>query len=294
MFVMSWFAADAIDETVDETKDFLTPIETGLWARIAVVVFFVGSISLNTSIPPLPPETFMSLSQANFAVSAALIAGLVVVSAVIGLGLLFLSSVFNLVLFQGLMEKEFNLRSLFSQNIGRGLCYMGFQLAALFVGLIFIAGAVLTVMLESFFIIPIVILLIPLAVISGIVMTLVHDFVLPEMIKSNSGLITSMKTVYGDIRDQVGQVAIYLILKFVLTLAAGIAVSFGSVIIILMLAILLGVPAALLSMIGLQVGLVFIVIGAVLFVALITFLVSVPVNVFFYLYALNVFEKMKM
>ncbi|MBC5792656.1 MAG: hypothetical protein H8Z69_01315 [Nanohaloarchaea archaeon] len=290
---MSWHATDAIDETVEKTKDFLMPFDLGLWSRLALVVFFVGSISLSVPLPPLPPEAFMALTEiSGIGVSAAFIAGIIAVSFIIGLGMLFLSSVFNFVLFQGLIEENFDLGSLFSQNIGRGIQFMSFQLVALLAGIIFLAGTFALAFVQPLFLIPAVIVLIPLAVISGIVMTLVHDFVLPEMIKKDTNLITSLKSVYPDLKDQSFEVLIYVVLKIAISLAVGFAVSFGSIAAIILLAVVLGIPAAILSMIGIPVGGIAIMLGLIGFVILMVFIVAVPVNVFMYFYALNVYEKL--
>ncbi len=290
---MSWHAAEAIDETVEQTRKFLTPIDTGLWARLAVVAFFIGSISLSMPVPPLPPEAFVALTEVSgVAVSTAFVAGIIGVSVIFGLGLLFVSSVFNFVLFQGLMEEKLHLGDLFSRNMGRGVQFMAFQFLAFLIGIGIIAGIVILAMLETVLLIPAVIALIPLALLSGVVMTLVHDFVLPDMIKNDRGLIESLRTVFGGLRGQGFQVAVYFVLKIAISMAVGAAVSFGSFAAIILLAILLGVPAAVLSMVGIPAGLLFLVLGIIGFVAIMLFVVAVPVNVFMYFYALNVYEKL--
>ena len=39
---MTWYAIERIDDAVSLTRSLLFPFEAGLWARLAVVVFFVG------------------------------------------------------------------------------------------------------------------------------------------------------------------------------------------------------------------------------------------------------------
>lgn len=39
---MVWYAIDAIQDAIDETKALLWPFERGIWLRLAVIVFFVG------------------------------------------------------------------------------------------------------------------------------------------------------------------------------------------------------------------------------------------------------------
>jgi MFS family permease len=138
-------------------------------------------------------------------------------------------------------------------------------------------------------------LLILFALTVGVVQTLAKDFLVPIMALEGLDFADGWRRLLAIIRRDQGRFAVYLLLKFVLLIAAGIIFTIAAIIPALLVAIpaIVAALAARASGVGWNVTTISltIIFGSVLFAAMIYLiaLVCVPATVFFPAYALYFF-----
>lgn len=312
---MSLHAVDDLEEAFAATRAFLWPFDAGTWLKLAVVAFFVGGASGGnvptsgmqfdggTPAGPGPGPGDVDPSQVT-GEALALVLGVVAVLVVLGLLLGFVASVMEFVLVQSLREEAVHVRRYFRAHWRAGARLFGFRLG---LTVLFAALVALPVLAFVFAtggigaiggpgdVFGLLALLIPLAVVVGVLFTLINGFttffVVPVMLVEGRGVLSAWRRFYATMRTEWKEYLAFVGLTFVLTLVAGTAVGFvvgvvalvvlGPIVVVgLVGAIASGASLPVLVGVGLL-GLLGLVV--VLFVAA---LVRVPVVTYFRYYAM--------
>ena len=173
----------------------------------------------------LSPDTLVLLG-------AALLAGIVVYVLVAVLA----SSVMPFVLVDALRTNDVRVRGPFKRRFWKGMRYLFFQLGVFL--LLFIPIAVAVVLLvatnpaavESFFtgigvagVLAALALFVVASVVVGLFLGFTRQFVIPVMIATDSGVISSWRQFWPTLRGEWKQFLVYLFVRFVLQLGVGIA-----------------------------------------------------------------------
>lgn len=321
---MSWYALEKIEDALNETKDFLTPFDFGLWTRLAVLVLLLGGGFNNMPSGNYPSQgsgggdfatNSMSLAGSDMTASmhnglmsqgdmmtgaftegTGLGLALVGLVAVLALAFAVLSSIARFVFFQSVMNKEVSLRSMFKSNFTNGLQLIGFNILVAVIasiplipyllGLTFesVAGGLLLVVAVFYWV----------AVL--IATAFVNDFGLPLMISERINILDATKRALGAVNREKGQAAIYFLTKL------GIGIVLGILSLVALLVVFLGllIPFGILGMIAYVLSPA--AAGIVLVLGLLTFgvlslYIQVPIETYrhyFYLLNLEEFEEVEL
>jgi hypothetical protein len=127
---MSWYAVDALDEAVAETRGLLSPFDPGTWLRLAVITAFAGLSAPQTPTfsPEAPPEVVVEASRtftlseflSTFAVVGAAILAVAAVVAAVG-------AVMEFVLVDVARTRGVRVAEPFRRWLGPGLRLLGFR-----------------------------------------------------------------------------------------------------------------------------------------------------------------------
>jgi hypothetical protein len=319
---------DAITPAFEHTKKQLfQPFRFGQWTRLAVVGLLAGELgsgggcnssNFNFNQHPGATRHFMDpgFSGIDPALLAGLIAVLVTTGLVVGIILMYISSVMRFILFDSVMAKECHIREGWSRRQGPGLRYFFWKLAYLLVtlgGLIVLVGipagfafAVGWLKQPKVHVVPLVLggILVFFAVMIfvlalAVVFVLIKDFVVPQMALEGIGVMDGWRRLWWMIKAEKGGFAAYIGMKIVMAIGAGIVVGIAT----LILGLIIAIPTVGLSIIavltGKTAGLTWnaytitlaVVVGCVL-LALFLYviaLISVPVIVFFPAYSIYFF-----
>ncbi|GAB7089814.1 hypothetical protein JCM18237_00850 [Halorubrum luteum] len=299
---MALHAVDNIEEAFIVTGEFLRPVELRRWLKLALVVFFVGS---GVSFPSAQfnsstPSGDVSGSDLPFAVPVDVVTLVVVlVTAGILLGALFalIGAIMEFVLIESLRTGEVSIRRYWRRRWRQGLRLFGFRIAigipafALFAGWLallvvpIVAGIDLTIPFTAFLVgVPVLFLV---GVVYGVVSGFTTVFVVPLMIQADSGVLAAWRRLWESIKAAWKQYLAYVVIAFLLTVAAGIiasiAVGFVAIAVLIPVIIVAGVThltVSLSSTVGIAVlialallfGLVMLVVWALAQVPVVTYL----------------------
>ena len=311
---MSYYALDDIDDAIDATRSFLWPFDRGRWARLALVVFFVGGVggfnpfgftggSPGGGGAPTPP-TDVPNGISSIGGAELVVVGLIVaIIAVLGIAFMLVGSVMEFVLVESLRNEAVEVRSSWSRRWRQGIRLFGFRLVVALVSIavvgVFVVAAIAPLAMGvGAASIPLIVLavvaFVVVAIVSGLINGFTTVFVVPVMIADDRGVLAAWRRFWPTMTDQLAQYAVYAVMGFVLQLAAGFAAGIAG----LLGVVAVGIPTGIIALVG--VGLLgvseiagFVLIGgAVLVLALaaiaIFLVVSVPVTVFLRYYALFV------
>jgi hypothetical protein len=321
-------AVDTITLAFQHTRrQLVQPFRFWQWTRLAVVGLLAGemgsgglNLPSNFNIPQQGGShrhlLGSGLGSIDPAVYAGLIAVLVVSALVFMVIMMYVSSVMRFILFDSVLAKECHIRQGWSRRQGPGWRYflwqLGFALATL-AGMVVLLGipAALAFAMGWFtapreHLVGLIlggIVLFILAVASFVTIAVVHvltkDFVVPQMALEGISAMEGWRRFWPMLQAEKGGYAVYVGMKIVLAIGAGIVIGIASLILALMVAI----PVA-----GLVIGGVFagkaagwtwnaatitlaVVVGCVLVAALLYLLalIAVPAIVFFPAYSIYFF-----
>lgn len=309
---MSLYALDNLDDALDATRAFLTPIDRTLWVKIAFVVLFIGGPGANLNAfqfgtggggnggpPPGDIPGFEAGPQLWL-----LIAGVVGAALVIGLAFALVGSIMEFVFIESLRNEAVTVRRYWGRRWRQGLRLFGFRLV---IGLFVFGGALLLGILGFFFsdtvapgtIAAIVLLVLPafsaLALVLGLVYGFTTVFVVPIMLLEDCGVLDGWRRLWPTITAQWKQYLAYAVSSFFLSILGGVLVA----VVTAVLAAILLIPFGLLFALGIGLAVfvaepfilaVGIVVGTPYILALIAVaaLVQVPVQTYLRYYALLV------
>lgn len=320
---MTWYAFDEVEEAAQKTKNILLPFELGTWARLALLVIFTGS---GMSVPNFPsgnygdtghegdfntgdastqlqqnPDVAKVMDQASgapltgafseedVAVSAAVIGAGITIGILILL-LFMLSSVFQFVYYQSLIDDRVKIRSNFRKHLRDGIRYMAFRFVAL-IFMIFLVGAgalglVANPLLGIFSLLAVMIFLIPVMIILG----LINNFVIPETIKTDQSFWRSLRTGLNKAKSEWRQTGIYIITRLGIKMFIGVVSLLYALTVLLVLLIPFGILGFLAYMLSPIVAVIPAIIGVLVFlVALIG--AQVVTQTYLNYFALGVFDN---
>lgn len=291
---MSWHAVDKIEESAKNTRELLLPFKTGLWAKLTFLTFLTGS-GFSTGLFQMPMSTpkgshHSMIDTTSLGYAPQIIWTLLAAGIILGFLILFINSIAEFAVFKSLRSKEVKLGEYFSENAGRGLRYMAYQIFFLVLLSLMSLTAVLGFLLNPVLGFASLIALIPIFIILAVLDTLVRDFVLLEMLESDKGFVSSAKTVWKDFRPQWKQIGVYMIVRSVLAAAIGVVIAtiagFGG---------LLFLFPGIALMFLFEVSMIFLIpLIALILVAVITLIaVTMPFNIYFYSYKVAVYDALK-
>ncbi|MFZ0762063.1 MAG: hypothetical protein WAM69_19105 [Candidatus Sulfotelmatobacter sp.] len=325
---MTFSAVNAIYPAIEHTKKQLfQPFRLAQWTKLALVGLLAGELgssggcnrsTFNLNHHPWGTRYFVDSGWSGIdpALLAGLIAVLVVTALVLGIILIYISSVMRFILFDSIMAKECRIRLGWSRRQGPGLRYFLWKLAYLAVtlggltvlvgipaGLAFAAGwlkqpreHVVPLVLGGILVF-FAVLIFFLAV--AVIFVLTKDFVIPQMALENIGVMEGWRRLWWMIKSEKGGYAAYIGMKIVMAIGAGILVGIAT----LILGVIIAIPTALLSILtiitGKTAGLTWnvytitlaVVVGCILLAGFlyVIALISVPVIVFFPAYSIYFF-----
>ncbi|MCP1714568.1 hypothetical protein J2T58_000408 [Methanocalculus alkaliphilus] len=303
-----YYAFTEIDRAIQSSKELLWPFRAGVWLRLALIAFFVGAgggfpqgfsyfdgdffngIGTPTTLPPSP------------GISGLLIAGIgLVVLAVLVYTLI--GAILQFVFVDCIRTRNVHLTEPFKERLGKGFRLFLFETGITILLMLMIAAIMLPVILV--FIDPailprtmVLLLLIPalitLALLIGIIMLFTIDFVVPIMIKEDCGVIEGWRNLLRTLSDQWMQALVYLIVRVLAGIGAGIVmaiitfialaiIAIPFVIIGFLLYLIMVVPASFLLL--LLMPFMILAIPAILFI-------TVPFITFFRTYSLKVLGRL--
>jgi hypothetical protein len=314
------------------TQQLSKPFRFGQWNRLAIVGLLAGELGSsggchvpsNFNIPQSPGASrhFFAPDLSSLGIDPAALAGviavLVVSALVLGILLMYASSVMRFVLFDSIIAKECHIRDNWSRRQSEGLKYFLFKLAYLLTTLMgigilvgipaafaFAAGwlknpkehiAPLVLFgLLVFFVVMIFVLVLT------VVFVLIKDFVVPQMAMEGIGVTEGWRRLWAMIKAEKGGFAGYLGMKIVMAIGAAVLVGIAS----LILGLIIAIPTIGLSVVAVLTGktagltwnaytiTIAVVVGSVLvagFLYLLS-LISVPVIVFFPAYSIYFFAS---
>ncbi|THE66069.1 hypothetical protein D8Y22_03860 [Salinadaptatus halalkaliphilus] len=310
-------AVDDLSDAIDVTRNLLVPVEPWLWLKLAIVVFFLGSMTLGGGFQGDPsmiaqdptiedqpaPEDQQALEEELGEIPDELIQNLILAAIIIGVSLLVLWFVFRLiggimefVFIESLRSNEVHVRRYFTANIGRGIRLFVFRLlvfvlaaAIVAVPLVYVfltassfeamAGSILLLMLVG----------VGVALVQATVMRFTSEFVAPIMLLEGRGVLSGWKRLWPTLTANWSEYVVYLllvwILQFVINIAAGIIMLFGVILVAIPFVIVGAILVATLGEIGIWLA-ILVAAVAVLAILLVVALVEMPIRTYFQYYAL--------
>ena len=315
---MTLYAFDAIDDSFEATRAFLWPPDLGRWAKLALLMFFVGGGSGFNPFqynfggtggggptppggPGMPgaPEGFPSIGGPELAIIATVVGVVLLVVLVLAV----IGSIMEFVFVESLRREAVTIRRYWGEHWGKGLRLFGFRLVLGVVTLAIVGGLLAAALAPLIFgtgdpSIPLIalaaIVAVVVAIVSGLVAGFTTVFVVPVMIAEGSGVLAGWRRFWPTVRGEWKQYAVYVVMGFVLQIAAGIVAGIATFLALLVVAI----PFVILGLVGFGLlgtaavaGWVVIGIAAALFLLaalVVTLFVAVPVQTFLRYYALFV------
>jgi MFS family permease len=309
---MSLYAADSIDDAFTATRELLTPVSLGRWAKLALVAFFAGG---GTTVPTVSGDVSapdIETSGGDFDIDTSVLPDdLMVLAAVaVAVGVLLVvlwslvGSVMEFVLVESLRSREVTIRRYWGVRWRQGLRLFGFRLAlgiptlALFGGwLAVVLWPVVTDGGTPGWWLPTLLLGILLLFVVGLAVAVVYQFttvfVVPIMITEKAGVLAAWRQFWPSLTAEWKQYLVYALINAALTGALGVGVAlvlgfvsvaifflFGIILFIVFLAV--GSGTVLLALFGVFV-LLFVAVMAVVWA-----FVQVPVVTYLRYYALFV------
>ena len=324
---MAISAVDTITPAFQHTKrQLFQPFRFGQWSRLAFVGLLAGELGsggssrLSRSISHPPGSSGHGLGEVFPRIDPALLAGmiafLIVAAFIFVILMMYISSVMRFILFDSVVAKQCEIRQGWRRRQSPGWKYFLWQLGFMFAtigGFVLLVGIplalafalgwfkaprehVLGLVAGGIVWLPFLLLFFFVA---AVVLVLTKDFVVPQMALEGIGAVEGWRRLWPMIQLEKGGYALYVLMKIVLAIGAGILVGVASVILIL----LIGIPTAGLGIIAVLAGktagltwnvftITLLVVVACILLAVFLYLmalISVPVIVFFPAYSIYFF-----
>lgn len=313
---MTWYAIENIEEALESTREFLFPFEWRRWAKIAVIALFAGgfgapnmpsnfsSIGDQTStyqgVDPATQTGMHGLMSSN--PMTALATGSHVSNAAIGFVVLLviagaavfgiLSSIFTFVFYRSLLDEEIHVRQFFSRYAGKGLRLFFFRLAFVLGMLLFVAAAISSAFVSPLFLVPGLLLGIPLFLLLSVFLALTNQFIPVKMMEEDTGVIEAWSRLWPSVESEWRQVLLYVVMRFLVGMVAGIASLFASLVVL----VVLGIPLTVLGVVAYIVfkpfALVVLALGILAFAISVAYFIHGPVQTYFRYYALLTYHDL--
>ncbi|RDI70872.1 DUF7544 domain-containing protein [Halopelagius longus] len=244
---MSWNAVDALSDARAATQSLLLPFDLGTWAKLSLVVFFVGtgtnaSMTANgsgssggnvASTSDFDLGTFSPDELVASVDLASLLVGLLAVFVLLYLLYSFLGSVFEFVFVDNVTSPRVRLRGPFRRHLLDGIRLFAFESVLGAAALSLIAVPVAMVLLGAvplgsgalFALIPLVLLGVLAAVVVAFVLGLTRDFVVPTMLVEDRGVLSGWRRVLPTMRAEWKEFALYVVLRIALNVLSGALLS---------------------------------------------------------------------
>jgi len=319
-------AFDCITLAFEHTKrQLFKPFRFGQWVRLAIVGLLAGELGSgggNLNVPsrsnqqgsiPALGELFHKIDPA---ILASLITILVITGIVLFVLMIYVSSVMRFILFDTVLTKECHIRADWSQRQENGWQYFLWQVClalATFAGAIILIGGpavfafsmgwfqsarahMAQLILTGIFVLALFLFFI---ISVAVVHVFTKDFVVPQMAFEGIGAMEAWRRLWPMLQAEGKGYALYVIMKAILTIAAGITVAIVALILGLIMAVPVvgAVVAAVIA--SKNAGLTWNVLtitaavaaGCILFAIyfFLVSLISVPVIVFFPAYSIYFF-----
>lgn len=279
-----------------------------------------GSFNFPSSFPHQSGSSRHFLGQGLPKIDPAILGGLIATLVVTGLAfiivMMYVSSVMRFILFDSVLSRDCHIREGWGRRQGPGWKYFLWQLGYM---LVTVVGIVVLVGIPAAFAyamgwfsaprehVPGLVLggivVFFLASLFFLIVAVIHvltkDFVVPQMALDGIGAVEGWRRLWPMIHAEQGGYAVYVLMKIVLAIGAGIAIGVVSLILLLILAI----PAVGMGIVAVLTGktagltwnvftiTVAVVVGCILLAVFLYLmaLISVPVIVFFPAYAIYFF-----
>lgn len=241
---MSWYAVEALDDALDETRALLLPFDAGTWVRLAVVAVFAGGTppqapSVSWDVPVQPTVGY----DWQFGVPTVPAFVLAVLAAAVAFGVAFalVGSVMEFVLVDALRSRDVRIAGPFRERVGAGLRLFGFRVVVAAVVLLAVAGVVVPAVLAAATgtALPLLALVVtvPLLAVAGtaasVVLEFTTAFVVPLMAEHGGGVLDGWRRLSPTLRAEWREFGVYVLVKLVLLVGAsvvfGLAAAFVAV-----------------------------------------------------------------
>ncbi len=299
---MSWYAIDAIDESLAVARSFLFPVAYGRWLRLAVIVFFLGSVpSATVPTPPRGSDLSVPIHPGDFAVVLGVIAVLLF-ALFVAFGLI--RAVMQFVLVDAVRSGSIRLKQYFRRWFGSGVRLFLFEIGVVLVAAVPVLVILLlawtigidgasasTLALSGLILLPLLFVLgLGVAVLLGFTI----EFVVPVMVLEECGVFEGWQRFWPTLKGEWQQYAGYVVIRFVLGLVVGFAVFLAVAILGAIVGFTIAVPGLVAFSFSPEIGfVVFLLLGVVGFLFLLVFalVLRIPVVVYFRYYSLLVLRK---
>lgn len=315
---MSWYAVEAIDEAIKDTKELLLPFNRGTWLRLALIVIFtgggVGFVNPVSFIPPVGDSDYsINDSSTDYSSTATIenqsqnaVTGLTTASSsvsstlwiLIGLSLIgiitlffYLGSVFEFIYYQSLLDKDVSIRENFRKHWLKGLQYFIFEAVYILVVISLIIALFLGFVADPFVGLFGLLLGIPAFILLAVFAGLVHDFVLLQMIDTEENIVNSWRSLWPDLKGQWKEVIVYLVVKFGISIAISIAVTTFAVALLIPFIIFFGILTVLASLAAEILVLIPLLVGVLLF-GILMLGISVATQTFVYFFVIEFYHSL--
>jgi hypothetical protein len=323
-------AVDAITPAFEHTRQQLVrPFRASQWAKLGLVGLLAGEMSSGgggcnpgSFQMPHPNHTQRFLESGfpriNPALTASLIAVLVLAAFVLFILFLYVNSVMRFVLFDSVVARECRIGQSWSRRQGPGRRFFVWQIL---LALASIAGFTILIGIPAGFaflvgwlkdpkehMVPLILggmalffVLLLFVVAQLVIHVMTKDFVVPQMALEEIGAIEGWRRLWPQIKHEIGGYGAYIGMKVVLAIGAAIVLGIVSAIVILLFLIPVGGLGAIAVIGGMAAGLtlnvytitLMVVVGSILIFSLlyVISLVSVPAAVFFPAYSIYFFAS---
>lgn len=243
---MAYAATACIDDAIEATKAFLFPVDRGRWFRMAVIVFFLAAGAGAGSMPNVGGPTIGGeidwpgeAPSGDFSLGAIpdgvwlLLGGVLLAIVLLAIVFGIVGSVMEFVLVEALREEAVRVRAPFRRYLRAGLALFAFRVVLFTVLLaVPIGGLVVLVVLPAVSAgataaalvglgLLIAFLAIALVLVAALVNGFTVEFVVPVMIVEECGIVAGWRRFWPTLRGNLAEFAVYVVLRWVITIAIG-------------------------------------------------------------------------